>query len=183
MQLSRFPRLVYAYLEPHRYWHNLQHPTTMLQWGGNLVTREQFWAIWYHDAIWAPLAEDNEEQSADLAVDDLEHDLPASRVELIKQIILDTKDHKPRTDESRLVLDLDIYALAQPFDRYQQYAADIRAEYGMVPWETYREKRMEFLRKMLNRATLFYTPEFRALGDMARFNMQRELHQLEAGPR
>jgi len=183
MNINNVERVMRCYLEPHRYWHGLQHPMTMIQWGGSYLTRAQFWAIWYHDAIWNPLALDNEKQSADLFVSDLDDELTPDEVRTGEQIIYDTQEHEPHIDQSRLVLDLDIYAMAQAPDRYHQYAADIRAEFAMVPWETYREKRLEFLRKMLNREKLFFTDMFKGLESMAQENIRREIPQLELGPR
>src|SRR4051794_22476684 len=67
-----FDRLVAAYSEPHRHYHNLEHIAEMLR----VVDRLSKFAadpdavrlaVWFHDAVYDPRAKDNEKLSAILA--------------------------------------------------------------------------------------------------------------------
>ena len=61
-----FNSLVSLYSQDYRTYHNLSHIDRMLSWldksGGGSDAIEL--AIWFHDAIYEPLASDNEEESA-----------------------------------------------------------------------------------------------------------------------
>src|SRR5471032_3364422 len=70
--LTWHEHLVAAYAEPHRAYHNQQHLAECLRWlyaapriGPPSDAVEL--AIWFHDAVYDPRADDNEERSASLA--------------------------------------------------------------------------------------------------------------------
>src|SRR5438128_2275218 len=66
-------RLVAAYCEPHRHYHNLQHIMEMLDRMPWLQVRKKpdtilvELATWYHDIVYDPRSAENEARSADLA--------------------------------------------------------------------------------------------------------------------
>ena len=66
------------YAEPQRWYHTLRHLDECfdrLERVRSTVERpgELDLALWYHDAVYDPLANDNEARSADLAVGAMEH--------------------------------------------------------------------------------------------------------------
>src|SRR5215213_4768714 len=69
-----FDRLVAAHIEPHRFYHTLEHLNEMFKVAGKLAdaaadpSAVQL-AIWFHDAVYDPRGTDNEERSAALAAD------------------------------------------------------------------------------------------------------------------
>lgn len=118
--------LTRAYLEPHRFYHSLEHINFMFakakEWKWEL-TEELIYAIWFHDAIYQPGAKDNEEKSAELfwawkytitKKENWGENKP--QYEIIRQMILDTKTHIPTIEESKRLIDLDLAILAEEFN-------------------------------------------------------------------
>lgn len=176
------------YSEPHRHYHNVDHLADCLNIldlhrteAGDPVAVEL--ALWFHDAVYAVGAGDNEERSTDLAQQTL-NSLGASPelIESVRTMIVATK-HKvePPTDDARLVCDIDLSILGASPERYDDYAGAIFAESGLS-METFRPLRATFLEKMLRKPHLFHTAAFRqALETAARNNMAREYEALKNG--
>ena len=88
-----FDRLVAAYQEPHRHYHNLEHITEMLKIVGKLADSATplpalQLAVWFHDAVYDPHAKDNEEQSAVLALRELQPlGIPTTTLDRIAALI------------------------------------------------------------------------------------------------
>lgn len=92
-------------------------------------------------------------------------------------MILDTKNHKPTTEESALVLDLDMSILgAQPAE-YKQYAADIRREFALASDRDFVRGRLAFLNK-LEDERIFLTRPFEHLERQAQINIRAESEAL-----
>ena len=171
------------YLEPHRKYHNLEHITRMLTRAEDIwvrLTDQQVLAIWYHDAIYDPKAEDNEEQSALIfETHAQESGMDAQDIQLIKSIIIDTKTHYATSRESVYVLDLDLLGLADPYEQYVETGKKIRQEYSHLTDSQWRTGRRKFLTRMLARNSIFNDPFIRRFfDDQARQNMMRDLKEL-----
>lgn len=181
-------RLVAAYGESHRHYHNLQHLEECL---GELMSADVSpesqaaigMALWFHDAVYDPRSATNEEDSARLAEECLTGaGVAAVKVGQISRLILATKTHQAggRTDTA-LLLDIDLAILGQKPARFWQYEEAIRSEYAWVPEETFRAKRAEILRGFLQRPFLYQTPPFRARYEAAaRTNLAAAITRLEA---
>jgi predicted metal-dependent HD superfamily phosphohydrolase len=134
-------------------------------------------AIWYHDAVYQPTRKDNEEQSAQLAKAQLaELGAEERLVNKVEQYILATKRHELTAPDPDLayLLDFDLAALAGDEANYQQYAQQVRREYGIYPDLLYVPGRKKVLEALLGRERLFHQ-----LGDAyevaARRNLRAEL--------
>lgn len=172
------------YCEPHRYYHNLEHIAHMFQlakqWGVELSTIQTL-AVWFHDVVYDPTRQDNEEQSARFM---RKYAPKWSQVD-VEKIILDTKTHKPSFDISKIVLDLDMAILGEQPLKYRRYAKMIRKEYIFVPEEMYQQARTGFLQQCLQDVEnneLFFTDEAQsALNSNVPLNIKWELKQLKEG--
>lgn len=125
-------------------------------------------AGWFHDAVYDPTAGPgaNERESAELARRELEA-LGAARpvVAEVERLVLLTVDHRaeggdgghggdsagspPGDDASRrrarAFCDADLWILAADADRYAEYTAQVRQEYGHVPDDAFRAGRRAVL--------------------------------------
>lgn len=184
-----FDRLVAAYGESHRAYHNFDHILDLLAEldsspaaaGGALEI-----AIWYHDVVYDPRAKDNEARSAAWAVRDLEEFGFADSVRAdVERLILATRHNfEVLREDGRLVVSLDLSTLGKPRERYQIYAAAIRREYGWVPESDFAKGRASVLRGFLDRPHIFPNAWFRErYEDQARENLKWELASLERGER
>jgi predicted metal-dependent HD superfamily phosphohydrolase len=134
-------------------------------------------AIWFHDAIYNPRANDNEAKSAQMAADFLsntkwEHSVP--------KLILATKHQdEPSSHDAQLLCDIDLGILSSESSTYRDYAMAIRNEYGWVEEEAYRNGRTAVLKSFLDRPFIFALPASRDLSEKrARQNINRELEDL-----
>ncbi|MEZ5966587.1 MAG: hypothetical protein R3F56_22310 [Planctomycetota bacterium] len=170
--------LTRRYTEPHRRYHDIRHIAQMLAWGMEVgLDDAQVWAIWFHDAVYDPRRPDNEEQSAVLA----ERCLLASGhgqdlVNVVTQIVRDTRTHTPTVRESGLVLDLDLGTLALPWDAFCNNTAAIRGEYAHVDDASFATGRRRFMAGLLERPRLFFTPWGEKREATARANITRFLN-------
>jgi predicted metal-dependent HD superfamily phosphohydrolase len=180
--------LLRRWSEPHRRYHDRRHLTEVLAALPEDAPRTVRLAAWYHDAVYHPTRDDNEEASARLAREQLRTRLSEQEVGEIERLVLLTRTHDPAPDDidGILLCDADLAILASAPERYDQYAADIRAEYAHVGATDFRRGRAAVLRDLLAHPRLFGSrPDWE---QPARANVQRELRALVdpsagAGPR
>ena len=179
--------LLAAHQETHRRYHGLAHVLFLL----NEIDRRApligdrallEFAAFFHDAVYAPLAGDNEEQSAAWARRELAR-LGYAGAEAVAALILKTKSHHAgeASDDEALFLDMDFAILGAPRDTYAAYADAIREEYAAVPEDRFRAGRAAFLRGVLAQPRMFRTDLYeRELAATARENLLWEIARLTA---
>lgn len=185
-----FAILEMRYAEPHRAYHNLMHVMDCLrefESAQNLArdpaTVEM--ALWYHDAIYDPRAKDNEERSAELAVDvGKDIGLPDSFRETVKTLILATKKHDASNNyDAAIMIDVDLSVLGRPLLHFDEYEKQIRQEYDWVPDDAFAVGRSTILETFLARPTIYFTEFFRNKYErQARENLSRSIQKLR-GPK
>lgn len=169
--------LTRRYCEPHRHYHGLPHIADMLFRGRGLDLNDvQILSIWYHDAIYDPRSESNEEDSAALARTHLESiDFDRDSIGRLEAIVLDTKRHVPSTAEAAPVIDLDLSSIGADWSIYERNRDNIRREYEWVPQDEFDAGTRKFLEGMLKRDRIFFTDWGSQFEPKARENMQRAL--------
>lgn len=184
-----FSLLAQFYGEPHRAYHNLGHIKALLrlcaEYQNHLSDFDAVrYAVWFHDAIYNPQKGDNEEQSAELAVESLRKlDVSDAKIEKVRQMIMATKTHNANAldKDGEFFLDFDLSILGAEADVYQQYAAAIHKEYAFVPIELYRNGRRGILEKFLQRNSIYFTNECRERFEArARKNIEAEIADLSS---
>ncbi len=182
-----FAGLAARHASPGRHYHTLDHVAAVLRTLGELgadETREPalFLAAWFHDAVYDTRANDNEGQSAALAVACLRPlRLPESLLAETSRLILLTRTHQAAADDTRgqLLLDADLAVLGAGEAEYDAYARAVRREYDWVPEEAYRAGRRKVLEQFLGRPRIYLTPLLAARAeDRARHNLRREIAAL-----
>jgi predicted metal-dependent HD superfamily phosphohydrolase len=176
------------YTQPHREYHNLMHIEDVLLRVEELEPPTEHelalaLAAWFHDAVYQPGQDDNEDRSAYAAYDALEQvgADPGLIAEVVRLIRL-TADHDPDDDDlaGAVLCDADLAILAAAPDRYMQYATAIRQEYVHVTEEDFRAGRAKVLRRFLDRPTIFHTAHGREHWEAAaRANITAEIASLE----
>lgn len=91
----KLSKILGAYGAPDRHYHNLEHLDEVLLLWKRLAPPDPILglALLYHDVVYKSRANDNERQSADWACRDLSP--LCSEVELVEQLILDTRHQAP----------------------------------------------------------------------------------------
>ncbi len=181
--------------EPHRRYHATTHLTEVLAavdvlcaaGGVNGTSRSvATLAAWFHDAVYAVDADNaNEAASASLAARQLGR-LPVDPelTARVVAVVLDTASHdltpQAAADPARVVVhDADLWVLAAPVGRFDEYCAQVREEFAHVPVAVYATARSAVLRPFLVRDHVYRTRHARSEWEpAARENLARELTRL-----
>ncbi|MBX0291315.1 hypothetical protein K3G63_12755 [Hymenobacter sp. HSC-4F20] len=188
---ATYQQLETAYSASDRHYHALPHIRALLDAVSRNLALVQDrevveLAIWFHDAIYSTLRDDNEARSAALALEFLQHtNFSPERRQRVAYLIERTKDHtqpQPADPDLHFFLDADLQILGSPEADYWQYARQVRQEYRLVPDFMYRRGRRKVLEKLLTVPVLYQTLAFRErLDAQARRNLQAELKAWESG--
>lgn len=145
---------------------------------------------WYHDLVYDPRAAtgSNEHRSATMARDHL-HRLGVEDVlvDVVEAGVLMTQTHQvPAGSPHGRVLDVahdaDLWILAAPRSRYEQYREQVRKEYSHVSEQSYRTGRAQVLSGFLDRPRLYRTEHaHRSWTARARRNVGEEVAELVGG--
>ena len=139
-------------------------------------------AIWFHDAIYDPRADDNEERSADLADRLLgPAGVPTEDLAEIRRLILATGHRGARDpqDDAALVTDIDLTIFGSEPERFDDYERAIRREYGFATEAEFRRRRAQILESFLARPTIYATRAFAdRYEERARANLGRSIAAL-----
>lgn len=146
--------------ESHRHYHNLDHLNDLLsqinedyasgKFGERFKDKLMLTAL-FHDIVYEPTRQDNEERSAqffeDLCVDKGNQELLE-----VKQAILDTKSHNAESELSETFNKYDMNIVERDFDSLLRWEEGISSEY--VPnygRDNYKIGRITFLESLLDK--------------------------------
>ena len=184
--LSRF------YGQRHRYYHTLAHVADCLreldafQAAQPAFLSAEMWhagelALWFHDVIHQPRADDNEERSADIfEAIAIEAMFPAPVIAAVRRLILATRIDTPSlTAEERVIVDCDLASLGYAAEIFRRSGVAIRNEYGFLPDKDFAETRRAAFLRLSQRPGIFRT-EFMRLRyeQQARANLAAALERL-----
>ena len=184
-------KLIGAYLESHRHYHDLSHIRDMLKnfeeikhLLNNPLVVEM--AIWFHDFIYDtsppdPYVASNEDRSAyhaDLMIEEI--GLSKEFASKVQSLILATKHNAVISDhDAQYLVDIDLLVLGKSYAEFDRYEKGIWAEYSFVPDQTFAEKRSEILQGFLDRESIYLTGYFRKMyEEKARENLKRSIKRL-----
>ena len=179
-----------AYRSPPRAYHGWSHVEDVEQWYQEVLKgpgwkkpREVFIAILFHDAIYVPGRKDNEEKSAQLALNLVDQHLPRKQLDTarIVELILLSARHGSLTptdvdSEAALFLDCDMAILGAAPEVFDRYDAAIFEEFRHLDSKLYALGRRRFLSRLLASPRIFLSDFFRdRLEAAARANVSRAL--------
>jgi predicted metal-dependent HD superfamily phosphohydrolase len=181
---SLLARLRMRYDEPHRRYHTWEHVLSCFHALSRLTAvklPEVELALLFHDAVYEPLAADNEERSAELLVDEGRRVwLDERLLQRASRLVLATRhlgrEGAPSEDapEACIVLDADLSILGTETEVFEAYERKIREEFVAFDDPSYAAGRGRVLRWFLERPTIYSTLRGRNLWEArARQNLAR----------
>lgn len=173
------------YSSPKRHYHTLHHlehllaqlipiKETITNWDALLFS------LFYHDSIYHPTKKNNEEKSADLAVQRMTQlGVPGHTIALCKSQILATNAHTPSPDpDTNYFTDADLSILGQDTATYLRYTQQVRKEYAIYPDFLYKPGRKKVIQHFLQMERIYKTDHFSQLYESkARENLEMELRE------
>ncbi len=171
---ATWQQLASHYSEPHRHYHTLDHVAACLNWldqyrhlADDLLCIEL--ALWAHDVIYDPRANDNETRSADwFAHQFVDSDLTDQQRTRVQELILATLHPHPPTDtDMALLQDIDLSILGADAKLYDRYEGWIRQEYEFVPEAAFRKGRSAVLQSFLDQDVIYHTADLRGEAGVA----------------
>ena len=178
------PELIKNYMEPHRVYHTLDHIYSMFQVAQEhniKLSDEQVLAILFHDAIYIPGRQDNEAKSAECF---MEYCFNLKTVpfdaDIVKTIILETKGHVPSIEESKIVLDLDLYGISQS-DLFNKNSIAIKKEfqdYLKISDTEYYTNNLKWIESQLKKEKIYYSDIFNHCNKLAKDVLLKEKQRM-----
>lgn len=187
--LDTYQQLVRAYTEPHRHYHTAAHIDACLHHFDSVKSLAQApatleMALWFHDAVYQTQSTQNEQNSADWAVQFLQQaEVAADPCHQVHQLIMATAAHTIHNDEdTALMIDIDLAILGQDTQTFTNFETQIRQEYAWVTIAEYCRRRSQILETFAQRPHLYQTAYFQERYEaLARSNLQTAIQRLQAG--
>jgi len=178
-----------AYSSQLRFYHNLVHLENMAKQlqavKHELDNRDAlFFALCYHDIVYRPGSQENEQKSAELAKFRLSQLKVAEATiqRCIHHILATASHHKTADPDSNYFTDADLSVFGTNAAAYKQYCQDIRREYIAFPDIVYRQGRRDMIHQFLRMDCIFKTSYFfDQYEEKARKNLQEELELYDEG--
>ena len=181
-----FNQIVESYSNPNRFYHNLEHIKYVLEVIESLEIQTKYletttvqFAAWFHDIVYDTKAKDNEQKSAEYAMEVISSlSIPSDVIKNVKKLILQTKNHyASNTDfDAQILLDADLAILGSNPAKYCKYTQAIRQEYIWVPDTEYFAARKKILETFLQRDNIYFTQFMQETKEkIARNNIETEI--------
>lgn len=162
-----YDALIGAYSEKGRRYHNTGHLISVLEHLDAVRKdldhdREIELSLWFHDAVYRPFSKTNEGDSADwarrfLRMNNLDYAIEA----MIQSLIMATRHPaKPRSEEEKIIVDIDLAVLGGTAQEYRNYAAGILYEYRSVPRWLFLKNRRALLKQFLDSERIYSNDYF-----------------------
>lgn len=180
-------KVIYDSHRRKKLYHNLDHINSMLALLEEHVDEVSdpnavSLAIWFHDIIYIPTRNDNEELSASLVQLMFEDKSSIDEINKIERLILVTKHDPelfyPSTNDEKYICDFDLASLGSDPETFKKNTENIRLEYSHLSDEEFVAGRKEFFKKMLSRKSIYYTETFKDLfEEQARKNIEEYFNE------
>lgn len=161
-----YAQLSALYAEDFRSYHNHNHIDcclTLLDQHRNAAADPDAieLAIWFHDACYGPDPVGHENRSAMFFREVSADGITLERQNRICQLIMATTHQSPPKDkDSALLVDIDLGSFGLPWHDYLKDTARCRAERLEMDDITFCYKQISFLKSLLARPSIYFTPVF-----------------------
>ena len=181
-------------LQPWRHYHTLRHVKELLEAAksefGSDIPPDLLLSIWFHDAVYDPRSDQNEENSISLfdqfitGCGEVTQKVDVEAVRLAISLSVDHRSGLIKELSKELTwihhfLELDLSILGSNEERYREYTSQIRDEYSFLSDTEFREGRAKFLRSFADFRFSNLSPSAYLNANMIK-NLEEELDQLEA---
>lgn len=173
------------YSEPGRHYHTPKHIDHCLAQFDLASTEMEDpdaveMAIWFHDLVFEPNADDNEIRSArrflELAKDSMDD---AFKTRVYDLIMTTAPPRMPKTIDQKFMLDIDLSSFGLPWDDMLRDSIAVRQESGQLSDAQFFPGQRAFLESLVKREHFYFTDFFRSrIEDTARSNIERYLRNL-----
>lgn len=138
---------------PHRHYHDLSHLDDMINQINDLGIKGEDYekliiAALFHDIIYDPKKNDNEEMSAKFLLSVCDN--VNKGIKEIEQIILDTKTHESNTKLSEIFNKIDMSVVERDFEGLLEWEKGVWNEYKSYGPELYKKGRLQFLESLVD---------------------------------
>jgi predicted metal-dependent HD superfamily phosphohydrolase len=179
-------RLAARYAEAHRRYHVWEHIVACFDARDAITDAalpEVDLALLFHDAVYEPLAGDNEARSAELLVEEGRRAWIGERLLRRAVALVAATNHGDASvvdsEEACIVLDADLSILGADVATFEEYERRVRREFAMVDDATYAAGRGRVLRAFLARPSIYATRRGQRLWEAAaRCNLEGSLASL-----
>ena len=141
--------------ESHRHYHSQNHLLDLLNKINEIksdLSQKEYEKLvisaLFHDIVYDPMSNQNEEMSAKFLIDSSLDKTNPDILE-IKQIILDTKTHEPKSKLSEIFCEMDMDVVKGDFEELLEWERGIGEEYKQYG-NLYKEGRLKFLESLMD---------------------------------
>lgn len=174
------------YSSKKRFYHTTEHLKNIFDQLSEVKKEITNWesilfSLFYHDLIYNITKSDNEEKSADIAVERMsQFAVPIKIVDECKQHIVATKSHFiSGNNDTNYFTDADLSILGSPREEYNLYHQNVRREYSIYPDLLYKQGRKKVLKSFFEMERIYKTEYFyNKFEKLARSNIQFELNNI-----
>jgi len=147
-----FDKIIHQWSSPWRFYHHLEHLFSLYKFINQYSATDNYnpllLAALYHDVVYNPLSNTNEEDSAEQFLIDcafLEDEVKST----VNQLILDTKNQQATTEISDIFLRADLQIINESFEKLIIWENKIFKEYQFYDTKLYIKGRIDVLNSLL----------------------------------
>ncbi len=176
------------YSHPNRHYHDLRHVQACLRHvdaiSDQLIRPDAVeMALWFHDAIYEPGADDNERRSAELFLGCAEGDADSSFLEVVSNLVMMTvHPSEPQSVDEQFTVDIDLASFGLPWEEFIRLGGLVRNEFLHLSDRDFENDQLRFFEKFASQNYFYFTEYFRTRYETtAQANLRRRIAQLRCG--
>jgi predicted metal-dependent HD superfamily phosphohydrolase len=176
------------YSHPNRHYHDLRHIGACLKHfdaiNGQLTRPDAVeMALWFHDAVYQPDADDNERRSAELFLGLAEGGADSSFLEVVRDLVMMTAHpSKPTSVDEQFTVDIDLASFGLPWEVFIRLGELVRNEFPHLSDRDFESVQLQFFEELAGQPYFFFTDFFRSRYEAAaQSNLRRRITQLRRG--
>ncbi len=183
-----YRKLHALYQHPGRYYHDLNHIRACLRHIDAVGSRLNHpdaveMALWFHDVIYEPGAQDNERRSAEFFTEIAVTVADVGFADEVSGLIMMTvHPSTPRTLDEKFTVDIDLASFGLPWEEFASLGELVRKEFPHSSDRDFEARQLRFFEMLTRQRYFYFTDFFRSRFEAnAQANLRRRIAQLESG--